>query len=93
MIMNQTFDNKESREWLVGVLRENTVTVKFEKVNGELREMRCTLQASQLPESKTVEVTEEKSVMDITALRVFDVDKSAWRSFKWESIKEFSFSL
>ena len=61
------------------------VRVSFTKKDGTPRDMLCTLSDSQIPEDKkpksetTVKFSEE-------AIRVFDLDKQEWRSFRWDSI-------
>ena len=42
------------RDNIIELLRTNIVTVKFEKVNGEERTMRCTLLSEHVPNSSTV---------------------------------------
>jgi hypothetical protein len=74
-----------NRAELKTALQNDIVTVRFEKADGSLREMRCTLQASYLPE----QVAEEKKVRaeNDTVLAVWDLDNGGWRSFRMESIK------
>jgi len=71
------------RESLVKRLQSGIVTVVFTKVNGERREMRCTLKGEVLPELKGSTAKRSKEV-----LPVWDVDKDAWRSFRWDSVQE-----
>ncbi len=74
------------RDTLVEGLKRNLVKVVFMKVNGDLREMNCTLHESILPES-TVTKTEKKVNLD--TISVWDIDNSGWRSFRIDSIKQF----
>ena len=74
------------RDTLVEGLKRNLVKVIFMKVNGDLREMNCTLHESILPES-TVTKTEKKVNQD--AISVWDTDNDGWRSFRIDSIKKF----
>ena len=74
------------RDTLVEGLKRNLVKVVFMKVNGDLREMNCTLHESILPES-TVTKTEKKVNQD--AISVWDTDNDGWRSFRIDSIKKF----
>lgn len=62
---------------------EETV-VTFTKVDGSEREMRCTLNDTLIPEDKHPKGT--GGVVDELTLRVFDLDKNEWRSFKMESV-------
>ncbi len=78
------------RDVLVDGLKNNLMTVKFVKLNGDERVMNCTLHESILPEKpisgypSTIKKKENKEV-----LSVWDIDKSGWRSFRLDSIKEF----
>ena len=71
-----------NREQLIELLQKNDCVVKFTKINGELREMACTLRAEMLPlvESKGI----KKPNLDV--LSVFCLDKKEWRSFRMENI-------
>jgi len=59
------------------------VRIKFTKKDGTERDMLCTLAESKIPEDK-----KPKSDTSITdeVLRVFDLEKQDWRSFRWDSI-------
>ncbi len=87
-------DAKAGREWLKGLLEENTVEVVFTKKDGTERVMNCTLKEDVLPivqkemEEESLTKTKAKD-----ALAVWDVDASGWRSFRWDSIKSVNFSL
>lgn len=77
-----------TREELVEALKSQHVKVTFEKVDGTIREMNCTLMASELPEQIDVEeyVSEKRSNPEVLA--VWDTDKNDWRSFRIDRIKE-----
>ena len=87
-------DAKAGREWLKGLLEENTVEVVFTKKDGTERVMNCTLKEGVLPivqkeiEDESITKTKAKD-----ALAVWDVDANGWRSFRWDSIKSVNFSL
>ena len=87
-------DAKAGREWLKGLLEENTVEVVFTKKDGTERVMNCTLKEDVLPIVQK-EIEEESLTKTKTkdALAVWDVDASGWRSFRWDSIKSVNFSL
>ena len=75
----------EGREWLQGHLRMGPVKVTFTKSDGEERVMNCTLQEGVVvPHEKTTERTKPQN---LDVLAVWDLDKSAWRSFRLDSIK------
>jgi hypothetical protein len=82
-------DKLELQKWLSGLLREGTVSVKFEKKDGSLREMKCTLKDVPVYEKKTQ--TPRKQNDEV--MSVFDVDLQEWRSFRLDSLKEIGFTL
>lgn len=71
-------------------LRQGICKVTFTKANGEIRVMHCTLNESELPPQKHIEEEIQKKKPNPNALAVWDVQKKDWRSFRWDSIKEFS---
>jgi len=73
---------------LYNFLKSNVAHVKFTKVDGTERVMKCTLKDDMLPEQyrgKGNMLTEAGN-----ALRVFDLDVGQWRSFKPESVLQLS---
>lgn len=80
------------KAWLKGLLHETELTVTFFKTSGEERTMRCTLEDSKIPADKQPKGTSTKKVSDAT-ISVYDLDKNDWRSFRYESIKEFDYDL
>ena len=87
----ETKDKKKLRKWLGEHLAYGPVTVIFEKKDGTLREMRCTLKDVPQYERKTESETPRKK--DDEVMSVYDMDKSEWRSFRIDSIKEIKFDL
>ena len=71
---------------LTELLRSNVIEVKFTKVDGTERVMRCTLQPQYLPESIEKEGVKVRNP-DVQS--VWDIDINAWRSFRFDSVKEF----
>lgn len=61
-MINTTFDNNETKEWLKGLLREGVVTVNFTKKDGTDRLMNCTLSQKIIP---SVDHTDE--MKDVTS--------------------------
>ena len=78
------------RDWVTGILREQDVTVDFEKTNGEFRSMTCTLHESRLPPA--VNKTAQKKA-NPEVCTVWDCNQDAWRSFRWDRIKRIAFTL
>jgi hypothetical protein len=72
-----------NRELVEKALRLHTVTVKFLKVGGDIRAMKCTLNPTIIP-------TPKKNARTITRnpdiCRVWDIEASAWRSFHYDAI-------
>lgn len=71
-------------------LRTSVADVTFTKSDGTERVMACTLITAYLPqrELKNVEQVQQPEVTP-TSVRVWDIDKNAWRAFKLDSVKEF----
>lgn len=68
---------------LIAKLIAGVVTVSFEKKNGEIRKMKCTLN----PEHPLMrEVKGTGGSYDPNQIRVIDVEKEAWRSFRFDSL-------
>lgn len=84
----QKMTTAEVREYISRLLHAGEVVVEFKKVNGDLREMPCTLKAELLPPQIIDESSlakESKKVND-TILSVWCLDKQAWRSFRVDSV-------
>lgn len=80
------------KDTILTALRAGIVNITFTKVNGDKREMRCTLEASKLPPQKPVDETSIKTKRKVNpdVVAVFDLDNEGWRSFRWDSITEFN---
>jgi hypothetical protein len=96
--VNSVIDNKEMlesqefRDWMESLLKEEyPITVTFVKSDGTDRTMRCTKHLGSIPEEK--HPSGNKQIKEGTAIRVFDLDKQEWRSFKPSSIKQIQFTL
>lgn len=75
----------QRKQEILDQLHAGVTTVKFTKVNGEFREMRCTLNEAMLPERQVDNVSQARKE-NPSVQSVWDVDKQAWRSFKWENV-------
>ena len=76
-----------TREEMLQALHHNTCKVTFVKADNSIREMLCTLDLDNVqgvPEtfSSNPQPSEER-------ITVWDLEKSAWRQFKIESIIDF----
>jgi hypothetical protein len=86
-------DRAGFREWFRGVLRNERVNVCFTKADGTERWMHCTLHPDLIPASELRDDDGSTVRRSEQAQSVWDIEKQAWRSFRWDTIKEFSFNL
>jgi hypothetical protein len=97
---------EQIREWVRGLLTNSEVTVTFVKADGTDRDMLCTLDHSRIPVSiaKPVSTTapvdgivresrKPKKEPDPHSIRVFDLEKQEWRSFRFERLKKVTATL
>jgi hypothetical protein len=85
----------EIKNYVKGLLIDENISevcVTFTKKDGTERNIKCTLVESRIPsdkkpKNKTVGVSSDE------AIRVFDLEKQDWRSFRWDSVKSFGFDL
>ena len=75
------------RNEMIEQLRQRECRVIFTKVNGEERDMVCTLNTDMIPEEHAPKGPAE---YDVVVIRAFDVNKQAWRSFRVENVISFS---
>lgn len=66
-------------------LKNGVYTIVFEKVDGTIREMRCTLEPKYLPQLLTEETGMSKGNPGV--LSVWDIDNNGWRSMRVDSIQ------
>jgi hypothetical protein len=78
---------KYERDTILNDLRANVVEVFFEKVDGTMRTMRCTLQEHLLPRIPENAAKIEKNIAANPNLVVaWDVEAGGWRSFHVDSV-------
>ena len=84
--------DSSSREYMVAQLKERVCRVIFKKVNGEERDMTCTLMADVLPDAKKDEPLTQKKVRAINeeVIVAFDQEKSEYRSFSVANVISFT---
>lgn len=75
------------RNQMIEQLRERVCRVIFTKINGEERDMQCTLNMEFIPEEKQPKTGKEYNE---AVLRVFDVNQQEFRSFRVENVVSFS---
>lgn len=71
---------------LVSLLEKQTVRVTFTKADGSDRVMNCTLNKDVVV--PYIKATDSSKIVNNNVVAVWDVDKSAWRSFRIDSVKE-----
>lgn len=78
----------ESKDVLISLLKSEIVEVKFNKVDGTERIMKCTLREdSVIPYEKTSKGHEKKVNENI--ISVWDLENDGWRSFRFDSVISF----
>ena len=77
---------KKSPEQIKNLLKtvDTGIMVTFTKADGTERKMKATLFADLLPPKETETTKTIKESTD--AIRVYDLEKKAWRSFRYDSI-------
>jgi hypothetical protein len=79
---------QEEKDILSERLKSEEVIVKFKKVSGEERTMKCTLQESVIPPATKEDPLSQKKVRAVSpeVCSVWDVEANGWRSFRWENV-------
>ena len=87
-------DFKVFKKWLKGHLAYGPTTVIFTKKDGTERVMLCTTNADLVPPVEIKESTEKKEKkINEEVMPVYDIEARAWKSFRWDSIKQVRFEL
>jgi hypothetical protein len=87
-------DFKIFKKWLKGHLAYGPTTVIFTKKDGTERVMNCTTSANIVPLveiKESVEKKEKKANDEV--MPVYDIEAKAWKSFRWDSVKQVRFEL
>jgi hypothetical protein len=97
---------EQIREWVRGLLQNSAINITFTKADGTDRDMLCTLDHSRIPVSvaKPVSTTapvdgivresrKPRKEPDPHSIRVFDVEKQEWRSFRFDRLKKVTATL
>lgn len=72
---------------VVELLKNNICQVSFTKLNGEHRDMDCTLRADLLPSREASDVVSKKRIDSATSVRAFDLKQNEWRAFRLDGVK------
>jgi len=73
---------------VIGLLHEGEVLVFFEKADGTMRNMLCTLKEELLPEQVDMEEVIQKKKPNPDVIAVWDTENKGWRSFRWDRLKK-----
>lgn len=85
------------RDWVRSLLQKQPITVTFIKADGTVRDMQCTLNYDFIPVDKApgqppvdgiVKESKQRKQPDEHSLRVFDVEKQEWRSFRFDRLQK-----
>lgn len=81
-----------TREYMISELKQRVCRVIFKKVNGEERDMHCTLIEDVLPDAKKDDPISQKKVRAVNkeVIVAFDTMKGAYRSFRVENVVSFT---
>jgi hypothetical protein len=88
-------DIKIFKRWLKSHLAYGETTVVFTKKDGTERVMKCTTNPELVPAVELVESAEPKKEKKVNeeVMPVYDLEAKAWKSFRWDSIKQVRFEL
>ena len=80
------------RQEMIEQLQKRDCRVIFKKINGEERDMQCTLQEDVLPPAKKNDPLTQKKVRAVNeeTIVAWDINKGAFRSFRVENVISFS---
>ena len=81
-----------TRNEMIEQLQVQKCRVVFKKINGEERDMVCTLMETILPKAKKEDPLTQKKVRAVNeeTIVAWDVSKDAFRSFRVENVVSFS---
>lgn len=85
------FKTKKQKEWLISLLRSEIVELTFIKKDGTERIMKCTLAEEKIPSENAPKGVDRKKSDE--AVAVFDLENEGWRSFRWDSLTNISFTI
>ena len=98
-------DFKLFKKWLKSHLAFGPVTITFTKKDGSERVMECTTSPSLVPfVEEAVHVTNTDNPIDFPVVKkekkvnedvcpVYDLESKHWKSFRWDSVKQVTFTI
>ena len=84
--INETNSIDVLRDKLKTLLKELVLDIEFTKTDGTKRSMICTLKSDLIPEQETPTTTKRHINLSDEVVRVYDLEKEGWRSFRLDSI-------
>jgi hypothetical protein len=84
--------NGPDQDWRSSVrdtLTKGVAHVEFEKNDGQIRHMKCTLDPTVVPPYQELGKTTKIPSDDVQA--VWDIEKAAWRSFRFDRVRNIRF--
>jgi hypothetical protein len=97
---------EQIREWVRGLLQNSKINITFTKADGTDRDMLCTLDHSRIPVSAAKPISTTAPVDGIVreskkprkepdphSIRVFDLEKQEWRSFRFDRLRKVTATL
>lgn len=89
--MSREQNLSDLREYLHSLMKDGVIKVTFIKNDGTERVMSCTLNESVIQSYS--KKTEKVRKHNPDVMSVWDTEKSEWRSFRLDSVREVSFPL
>lgn len=77
-----------TKQSLTDMLHKGQCQINFTKINGEQREMICTLDPKLIPVDKAPKASDDKQVKHLNenVLNVYSLDRNDWRSFRISNV-------
>lgn len=79
-----------TKDFVIMQMKSGVVNFKFEKADGELREMNATLADSQIDARFQKNTNPNPSTNSEELVVCWDIDKNGWRSFNLSTLKEYN---
>lgn len=79
-------------KWIKTAARKQVISVVFEKRDGTERTLACTTSPAIVPAVESETPKREKQP-NSTVFAAYDVEAKAWRSFRWNSVKQIKCSV
>lgn len=94
-------ERQEFRKFFEGILHEGRATVEFQKSDGTVRVMICTLSedhgakysSNDTNVTEAVNKTRKPRATNSDVRTVWDCEAGAWRSFRWDRLLRVGFTI